>query len=79
MLTGCSTADDDADAIAEALETVEDNYFEEVDPRRLEDASIEGMVRELRKRYDDRFSHYFTEDQLEDFEAATSGASPASA
>jgi len=73
VLTGILTADDDGDAIAEALETVEGNYFEAVDPSRLEDASIEGMVRELRRRYDDRFSHYFTEDQLEDFEAATSG------
>ena len=73
VLTGVLDRDDDADATREALETVEDNYFEEVDARRLEDSSIDGMVRDLRKRYDDRFSHYFTEDQLEEFEAATSG------
>jgi carboxyl-terminal processing protease len=72
-LTGALDPDDDGDATREALETVEDNYFEEVDARRLEDSSIDGIVRELRKRYDDRFSHYFTEDQLEEFEAATSG------
>ena len=72
-LTGLLDRDDGGDATREALETVEDNYFEEVDARRLEDSSIDGMVRELRKRYDDRFSHYFTEDQLEEFEAATSG------
>jgi len=72
-LTGVLDRDDDGDATREAVETVEDNYFEEVDARTLEDSSIDGMVRELRKRYEDRFSHYFTEDQLEEFEAATSG------
>ena len=72
-LSGVFDGDDDGGAIVEALETVEGNYFEAVDPSKLEDSSIQGMVRELRKRYDDRFSHYFTQDQLEDFEAATSG------
>jgi carboxyl-terminal processing protease len=72
-LTGTFAGDDEGDAVAEALETVEDNYFEGVDPDELESSSINGMVRELRKRYDDRFSHYFTQDQLEEFEAATSG------
>ena len=72
-LTGVLDRDDDGDATREAVETVEDNYFEAVDARTLEDSSIDGMVRELRKRYEDRFSHYFTEDQLEEFEAATSG------
>jgi carboxyl-terminal processing protease len=72
-LSGVFDGDDDGDAIVEALETVEGNYFEAVDPDELENFSIHGMVRELRKRYDDRFSHYFTQDQLEDFEAATSG------
>jgi carboxyl-terminal processing protease len=72
-LTGALDRDEDGDATREALETVEDNYFEEVDPGKLEDSSIDAMVRELRRRYDDRFSHYFTENQLEEFEAATSG------
>lgn len=72
-LTGVFDSDDEGDAIVEALETVEGNYFEAVDPARLEDSSIAGMVRELRKRYDDRFSHYFTQDQLAVFEEATSG------
>jgi carboxyl-terminal processing protease len=31
------------------------------------------MVSELRDRFDDRFSHYFDAEQLEDFNAATSG------
>ena len=59
--------------LLEAQETIEDNYFEAVEPSELEDASIAGMVRELKKRYKDRFSHYFAAEQLEEFEAATWG------
>lgn len=73
-LSGAFDGDDDGDAIVEALETVEGNYFEAVEAGKLEDSSIEGMVRELRRRYDDRFSHYFTQGQLEVFEEATSGS-----
>jgi carboxyl-terminal processing protease len=72
-LTDALGGEEEGDAITEALETVEDNYFEAVDAGKLESSSIDGIVRELRRRYDDRFSHYFTQDQLEDFEAATSG------
>ena len=56
-----------------AREVIEDNYFHEPDPAKLDEASIEGMVEQLRRRYDDRFSHYFTAEQLKAFEAATSG------
>ena len=73
LLTGVLLGDDDPSASAEALETIEDNYFEPVESDRLEDASIRGMVGELRGRFDDRFSHYFDAGQLEDFNAATSG------
>ena len=65
--------DDSEDAFTEAQETIERNYFEAVDAERLEEASIQGMVDTLRKRYDDRFSRYFTEQQLREFQAATSG------
>ncbi len=66
--------DGEADeAIVQARETIEDNYFEAVPRERLDDASIDGMVRKLREHYDDRFSHYFTEQQLRAFEAQTSG------
>jgi carboxyl-terminal processing protease len=57
----------------DALEAIEDNYWRSVDPAQLRNGSIEGMVEELRRRYDDRFSHYFDPRTLEDFEAATSG------
>jgi carboxyl-terminal processing protease len=61
-------------ASQEALEVIEDSYFKRVDSSRLEDASIRAMVRELRERYDDRFSHYFDPKQLKQFEDATSGS-----
>jgi carboxyl-terminal processing protease len=64
---------DSDDAVTEAQQTIESNYFETVDPERLNEASIQGMVDDLRKRHDDRFSHYFTPDQLREFQAATSG------
>jgi len=61
------------DALVEARELIEENYFESPDRELLEQASIRGMVDELRKRYDDRFSHYFTPKQLELFREASSG------
>ena len=66
-------SDDEDDAVAEARELVENNYFEEVPGERLDEASIRGMVDDLRRRYDDDFSHYFSPEQLEEFEASTSG------
>ena len=58
----------------EALDVIEDSYFKEVDASRLEDSSIRGMVSELRRRFDDRFSHYFNPGQLRQFEENTSGS-----
>jgi len=58
----------------DALEVIEDSYFKEVDSSRLDDASIRGMVRELRDEFDDRFSHYFDPSQLRQFEQSTSGS-----
>jgi carboxyl-terminal processing protease len=58
---------------AEVAETIEDNYFHPIDADRLEDASIAGIVEELRRRYKDRFSHYFNPSQLTRFEEVTEG------
>ena len=44
----------------EATEAIEDNYYREVSPEELTNASLQGMVRGLRLRYDDRFSEYFS-------------------
>jgi carboxyl-terminal processing protease len=57
----------------EALDVIEDTYFESPDLEALEDTSVKAMVQELRSRYDDRFSHYFDPRQLRRFEQATSG------
>jgi carboxyl-terminal processing protease len=57
----------------EALDVIEDTYFESPDLEALEDESVKAMVQELRSRYDDRFSHYFDPRQLRRFEQATSG------
>jgi carboxyl-terminal processing protease len=71
-LTGDLLDGDDSPA-AEAREVIEDNYFQAVDTDQLEGASIRGMVEELRRRHDDRFSHYFNPDQFVQFEQSTSG------
>jgi carboxyl-terminal processing protease len=57
----------------EAERVIEESYFRDPKPRELGDASVRGMVDVLRRRYDDRFSHYFDPETLEDFEASTSG------
>jgi carboxyl-terminal processing protease len=72
FLTGVFDDETD-DPVAQARETIEQNYFRVPDAEQLDAASIEAMVDELRKRYDDRFSHFFTEEQLEDFLSSTSG------
>ena len=63
----------DDDAVADAQEVIEDNYFEQVSREQLDQSSIRGMVDALRRRYDDDFSHYFSPKQLKVFEASTSG------
>jgi carboxyl-terminal processing protease len=73
VVAGLLTDDGDDDAVSQARDVIERNYFEQVGSEQLEESSIRGMVDGLRKRYDDRFSHYFSPDQLDDFEAATSG------
>jgi carboxyl-terminal processing protease len=51
--------DQPSDRSSQIVEAVEDNYFREVDPGSLEGKKPGQIVRELRRRYDDRFSHYF--------------------
>ena len=72
-LLGLVIGSDEDSAEEQARKVIEANYFEPVDAADLEGASIRGMVSELRQRYDDRFSHYFSPEQLDEFEAATSG------
>ncbi len=73
LLTGVLFDDSTDDPVVQAREVIEGHYFHEPDTAELDDASIQGMVAELKKRYDDKFSHYFTAEQLKQFEAVTSG------
>ncbi len=57
----------------EATEAIEDNYYRDVSPDELTNSSLQGMVRGLRQRYDDRFSEYFSPETLERFNEAISG------
>jgi carboxyl-terminal processing protease len=58
---------------AEAQEAIRETYFRRVDPAVLRDASAQGMVARLRRRFKDRFSHYFNARQYARFREVTSG------
>lgn len=57
----------------EAAEAIRDNYYRPVGDTELSNASLQGLVRELRKRHNDRFSEYFSPESLESFNEAISG------
>jgi carboxyl-terminal processing protease len=59
--------------VAEASEIIKDNYFRKVGDTELGNASLQGMVRELRKRHKDRFSDYFSPESLEGFNQEIEG------
>ncbi|HEY7457079.1 MAG TPA: S41 family peptidase [Solirubrobacterales bacterium] len=65
--------DDSAGLSAEASELIEGNYFRAVEPGKLVDSSLNGMVRGLRRRYRDRFSNYFTPAMLARFDEEIEG------
>ena len=58
---------------SQASQVIRDEYFKPVKSSVLNDASGNGIIRELRKRYHDRFSHYLNPHQLRQFESLTSG------
>jgi carboxyl-terminal processing protease len=62
-----------SDLTSQASQVIRDDYFKPVKSSVLNDASVDGMIRELRKRYEDRFSHYLDPHQLRQFESLTSG------
>jgi carboxyl-terminal processing protease len=59
--------DPSQDATSQAIEVIRDDYFHTVDDAELENASIGSIIDHLRRRYDDRFSHYFTPSEYERF------------
>ncbi len=65
--------DDSAGLTVEATELIEGNYYRAVGSNELTNASLQGMVRELRRRHGDRFSDYFSPEVLARFNEAISG------
>ena len=65
--------DDSAGLNLEATELIEDNYYRPVGSTELTNASLQGMVRELRLRHHDRFSDYFSPEALARFNEDIAG------
>ncbi|HET8592614.1 MAG TPA: S41 family peptidase [Solirubrobacterales bacterium] len=59
--------DGEGDPTSEAIDVIESDYFQEVDGEELETDSIRALVEQLKERYDDRFSHYFTPEEYDRF------------
>lgn len=57
----------------EAAEVIQDNYWRPVGDTELENSSLQGMVRELRRRHHDRFSDYFSPESLASFNEQIEG------
>ncbi len=64
---------DSAGLTAEATELIEGNYFRPVSSEQLGDASLRGMVRDLRRRNRDRFSEYISPADFDHFKEAIRG------
>jgi carboxyl-terminal processing protease len=60
------------DATSQAIDVIDENYFQQVDPKQLESASVRSLVDEIKKRYHDRFSHYFTPSEYGRFKQGAS-------
>lgn len=66
--------DEPSGLVAEAAEAIEGNYYRPVGPQELGNSSLQGMVRELRKRNkEDRYSEYFSQEKLESFNQEIEG------
>jgi len=57
----------------DAQDVIEQNYFRPVHSSLLQNASVDGMIAALKKRYDDKFSHYFDPKELRQFDQSNSG------
>ncbi len=57
----------------EAAEVIQGTYYRPVGDTELANSSVQGMVRELRKRHKDRFSDYFSPEALERFNQEIEG------
>ncbi len=61
------------DASGDAQEVIEQSYWQEVNPGKLEESSIQGMVDYLHRSFEDRFSHYFNPEDFTAFQDSTEG------
>jgi carboxyl-terminal processing protease len=57
----------------DARDVIEQSYWKPVKLPFLNNSSVNGMISALKKRYDDRFSHYFDPKELRQFEESNSG------
>lgn len=58
----------------QAAGLIQSKYFRATDPDQIQDYSVDGMVRRLRRQYHDRFSHYFTPEQNQQLSESLSGS-----
>jgi len=49
---------EEGDLTSQVSDVVQDDYYKPVAGSTLDHASVDGIIRELRHRYHDRFSHY---------------------
>lgn len=68
--TSFSGSESDMDKIKSALDTLENNYFEEVDRDKLIDGAINGMVESL----DDPYSDFMTKEEASSFHESISSS-----
>ena len=61
--------EDDRALRAEVIDTIEDSFYKKVDDKKLEDASLKGIVQSL----DDPFSHYLSPKEAARFEESVQG------
>jgi carboxyl-terminal processing protease len=66
--------DEPGGLVAEAAEAIEGNYYRSVGAQELGNASLQGMVRQLRKgNKEDRYSEYFSQEKLASFNQEIEG------
>ncbi|MEZ5078001.1 MAG: S41 family peptidase [Solirubrobacterales bacterium] len=68
-----SLVSEPAGLTAEAAATIEQKYYRPVGEEQLSNSSLQGMVRELRRRNQDRFTEYFSPERLAAFNEQISG------
>jgi carboxyl-terminal processing protease len=62
-----------ASTSTDAQDVIGQNYFKSVNSSLLQNASVDGMIAALKKRYGDKFSHYFDPKELRQFDQTNSG------